>query len=130
MSDQIIPSLDRGMYHWDGTKLSQLPFTADDLVDQAHLHTTQHSILAGAKANDIVGITIHTGKVSVSFLLQAELQGIVREVFTLTQPIYECTHQKCHRYDNQSLIQRMDVLKLSTSRVTVRGASDLTGEEL
>lgn len=51
-------------------------------------------------------------------------------VFCHMQPIYECSHEKCHRYDNQSFIQRMDVLKLSTSRVTVREASDLTGEEL
>ena len=125
MSEHIIPSLDRGIYRWDGVKLSQLPFTADDLIDHTHILKGQHTILAGAKANDVVGINIHTGKVSP--------EGAHGQWPTLSlaiQPIYECTHEKCHRHDNQSLIQRMDVLKVSTSRVTVREASDLTGEEM
>ena len=59
----IIPGLDRGIYRWDGRKLSQFPFTADDLIDNAHLHRTHGSFLAGAKANDVVGLDINTGKV-------------------------------------------------------------------
>lgn len=65
MADMIIPSLDRGIYHWDGTRLSQLPFTADDIIDRSHLRNGHHSILAGARANDVVGINIHTGKVNM-----------------------------------------------------------------
>ncbi len=63
VSERIIPGLDRGMYHWDGHRLSQLPFTADDLIDHTHLLKGRGSILAGAKANDVVGVNIHTGKV-------------------------------------------------------------------
>lgn len=63
--DVVIPSLDRRIYHWDGARLSQLSFTADDLIDHHHLHKGRHSILTGARANDVVGINIHSGKVSV-----------------------------------------------------------------
>ena len=63
VSERIIPSLDRGLYHWDGNKLTQLPFTADNLIDHTHLMKGRGSILAGAKANDVVGVNIHTGKV-------------------------------------------------------------------
>lgn len=65
MSEHIIPSLDRGIYRWNGENLSQLPFSADDLIDHTHILEGHHSILAGAKANDVVGINIHTGKVRV-----------------------------------------------------------------
>ena len=63
MARRIVPSLDRGIYYWDGARLTQLPFTADDLIDQSHAYQGRHSILAGARANDVVGINIHNGKV-------------------------------------------------------------------
>lgn len=127
MSERIVPSLDGGMYHWNGDKLTQLPFSADDLIDHAQLLKRPGGIVAGAKATDIVGVNIHTGKV---LLLYHCSKGQPIAYFKYLQPIYECSHEKCHRYDNQSLIHRMDILKLSTSRVTVREASDLTGEEM
>ena len=46
------------------------------------------------------------------------------------QPLYECSAFKCHRYDNKSLIDQLDVLKVSVSRVTVREANELNGEEM
>ena len=46
------------------------------------------------------------------------------------QPLYECSAFKCHRYDNKSLIDQLDVLKVSMSRVTVREANELNGEEM
>ena len=46
------------------------------------------------------------------------------------QPVYECSQFKCHRYDNQSVIRRMDILKVTTNKVTVREADDVTGEEM
>ena len=55
---------------------------------------------------------------------------IVLLLSTLKQALYECTPERCHRYDNNSLIQRIDVLKVGVSRVTVREASELTGEEM
>ena len=106
--------------------MSQLPFSADDLIDHTHIQDGRRSVLAGAKANDVIGVNIRTGKVRGSWDVGLGYCIVRYSV----QPIYECTHEKCHRYDNQSLIQRMDVLKLSISRVTVREASDRTGEEL
>lgn len=44
--------------------------------------------------------------------------------------MYECSQFKCHRYDNQSMIRRMDILKVTTKKVTVREADDVTGEEM
>ena len=46
------------------------------------------------------------------------------------QPLYECTPFKCHRYDNKSLIHELDVLKVAISRITVREAKELSGEEM
>ena len=48
----------------------------------------------------------------------------------IMQPLYECTPFKCHRYDNKSLIHRLDVLKVAVSRITVREAKELSGEEM
>lgn len=60
-----MPGLDRGLYNWDGVKLSQLPFTADSLVDHTHLHKGHGTFLTGAKINDVVGINVHNGKVRI-----------------------------------------------------------------
>ena len=121
-SEDIVPSLDGKMYRWDGQKLNHLPFTADDLIDNTHSHST-NSVLVGARATDVVGVNLHTGKVSAD-------NANANKHHPPLQRIYECSHERCHRHDNQSLIQRIDVLKLSTSRVTVREARELTGEEL
>lgn len=51
------------MYHWDGSRLSQLPFTADDLLDHTHFDG-RGSFLTGAKFNNVVGLNIHSGKVN------------------------------------------------------------------
>ena len=51
-------------------------------------------------------------------------------IHSLLQPVYECSQFKCHRYDNQSMIRRMDILKVTTKKVTVREADDVTGEEM
>ena len=59
----IIPGLDRGLYHWNGHKLTQLPFSADDLIDHSHHNGRRGSFLLGAKANNVVGINIENGKV-------------------------------------------------------------------
>ena len=59
----ILAGLDGGLYHWYGTKLGQLPFTADDLVDHTHLHKGHGTFFTGAKMNEVVGINPLTGKV-------------------------------------------------------------------
>ena len=64
MSQLIVPGLDRGLYTWDGIKLNQLPFTADHLVENTHLHKGRGTFLTGAKTKDMVGINLHSGKVS------------------------------------------------------------------
>jgi len=46
------------------------------------------------------------------------------------QPVYECSPFKCHRYDNHSVIRHMDILKVTTTKVTVREADEVTGEEM
>lgn len=51
-------------------------------------------------------------------------------IHSFLQPVYECSQFKCHRYDNQSMIRRMDILKVTTKKVTVREADDVTGEEM
>lgn len=122
-SEDIVPSLDGKMYRWDGQKLTHLPFTADDLIDNTQSHNKRRSFLIGARATDVVGVNLRTGKVSAD-------SANTSKHHPLSQRIYECSHERCHRHDNQSLIQRIDVLMLSTSRVTVREASELTGEEL
>lgn len=50
--------------------------------------------------------------------------------FFCSQPVYDCSDMKCHRYDNQSRIQNMDILKITTSRITVREADEVNGEEM
>lgn len=62
----IIPSLDRALYHWDGDKLQQLPFTADDLIDRNPFLHRLDSALAGSKSREVVGINIHTGEVCLT----------------------------------------------------------------
>lgn len=58
------------------------------------------------------------------------LYVIVTTTLSYAQPLYDCSAFKCHRYDNKSLIHQLDVLKVSVSRVTVREANELSGEEM
>ena len=59
----LIPGLNRELYHWDGIKLQTLPFTADDLIDSTRLTESQGRALAGSKTKEVVGINLQTGKV-------------------------------------------------------------------
>lgn len=63
----LIPGLDRALYHWDGNKLQTLPFRADDLIDSDPFSEGQGSTLAGSKAREVVGINVNNGKVRLSF---------------------------------------------------------------
>ncbi|XP_064382382.1 eukaryotic translation initiation factor 2-alpha kinase 3-like isoform X3 [Halichondria panicea] len=103
----IIPGLNRALYQWDGIKLEILPFTADDLIDSTHLMEGRGLSLVGSKTKEVIGINVQNGKA-----------------------LYKCTPIRCYRYDNNSLIQRIDVLKVGISRVVVREANELTGEEM
>ena len=60
----LIPALDKNLYHWNGTVLNKLPFTADDLLDHASLSSGYGSALVGAKVSELVGINVRTGKVN------------------------------------------------------------------
>ena len=80
----------------------------------------------GAKVSELVGINVNTGKVSKTL----RRSHMIMMVVLSPQPLYECSAFKCHRYDNKSLIQQLDVLKVSISRVTVREANELNGEEM
>ena len=64
----LIPGLNRELYHWDGIKLQTLPFTADDLIDSTHLRESQGQALVGSKTKEVVGINLQTGKVRLSAL--------------------------------------------------------------
>ena len=63
----LIPALDKDLYHWNGTSLHKLPFTADDLIDQASFSSGYGSALVGAKVTELVGINVNTGKVSLLY---------------------------------------------------------------
>lgn len=62
----LIPALDKDLYHWNGTTLNKLPFTADDLIDHAAFSSGYGSALVGAKVTELLGINVNTGKVCTS----------------------------------------------------------------
>lgn len=59
----LIPGLNRVLYHWDGAKLRTLPFTADDLLNSAQFSEGQSMSLVGSKTKEVVGINTQNGKV-------------------------------------------------------------------
>ena len=62
----LIPALDKDLYHWNGTSLNKLPFTADDLIDHSSFSSGYGSALVGAKVTELLGINVNTGKVCTS----------------------------------------------------------------
>jgi len=141
LSQLIVPALDRGLYSWAGDKLSQLPFTANHLVDNPQFQKGRGTFLIGSKTNDVVGINLQNGQVRNENMLarhvyvhtQVHVQAQVHvhtHVHIFLQAVYECSPQRCHRYDNQSMISCMDRLMMTLSRGMAIEANDRTGEEL
>lgn len=101
----LIPGLDKHLYHWDGSRLQRLLDTADDLIDRKFPYTKGFTFV-GAKVREVVGLNIKSG-----------------------QALYRCSHLTCIKYDNHSLISQLDTLKVSLHRTMVREVEDLTGDE-
>ncbi|XP_019626481.1 PREDICTED: eukaryotic translation initiation factor 2-alpha kinase 3-like [Branchiostoma belcheri] len=58
---QLIPSLDGGLFQWDGESLEAVPFTADTLVSSTY-KMNDDSMLVGGKETKTYGVHAKTGK--------------------------------------------------------------------
>ena len=63
----MIPSLDGGLYQYDGVAVEPVPFTADTLLSSS-LRLNDQSIMVGGKETETYGIDVPSGKVHYTVL--------------------------------------------------------------
>ena len=59
---RLIPSLDGGLYQYDGVAVEPVPFTADTLLSSS-FRLNDQSIMVGGKETETYGIDVPSGKV-------------------------------------------------------------------
>lgn len=62
MPTRLIPSLDGGMFQYDGETIEELPMTAESLLSSS-VRVTENSVMVGGKEIQSYGVDLNTGKV-------------------------------------------------------------------
>ncbi|XP_066277574.1 eukaryotic translation initiation factor 2-alpha kinase 3-like [Branchiostoma lanceolatum] len=105
---QLIPSLDGGLFQWDGESLEAVPFTADTLVSSTY-KMDDDSMLVGGKETSMYGVHAKTGKMQ-----------------------YICTSAGCMNFGNnktEAARTEEDVIVVKRLQQTVRSVEHRKGME-
>lgn len=65
---RLIPSLDGALYQFDGDKVEAVPLSAETLLSSTY-RLSDDSMIVGSKDMKSFGINLHTGEVSLCYLL-------------------------------------------------------------
>ncbi|XP_078578338.1 eukaryotic translation initiation factor 2-alpha kinase 3-like [Branchiostoma floridae x Branchiostoma japonicum] len=109
---QLIPSLDGGLFQWDGESLEAVPFTADTLVSSTY-KMNDDTMLVGGKETKMFGVHAKTGKMQ-----------------------YICTSDGCTNFGNNETeaahgdsLSEDDVIVVKRLQQTVRSVEHRKGME-
>uniref|UniRef100_UPI00358EA748 eukaryotic translation initiation factor 2-alpha kinase 3 isoform X2 n=1 Tax=Myxine glutinosa TaxID=7769 RepID=UPI00358EA748 len=101
----IIPSLDGGLFQWDGDGMKALPFTVDSLLDSS-ARLSEDAILVGGKAVTTYAIAAYSGELR-----------------------YTCSAAGCLPWQKEIDVIEEDLMLIQRVQKTVRAVMPRTGAE-
>lgn len=105
MKTRLIPSLDGGLYQYDGESIEAIPLTAETLLSSSFKMTED--------------ITMIGGKDIVSYGLDP-VTGQLR---------YMCSASGCHTFGDEMVTEKEDILVVTRNTQTVRAVDSRIGQE-
>ncbi|XP_064630164.1 eukaryotic translation initiation factor 2-alpha kinase 3-like [Lineus longissimus] len=102
---RLIPSLDGGLYQFDGDNVEPLPFTADTLLTSSS-KLTEESVIVGGRESMTYGVDIKTGEVR-----------------------YLCQSSGCNQYTDGAHKMSDDIIMIKRNTQTVRAVEMRSGYE-
>ncbi|KAK0094417.1 hypothetical protein PV326_010938 [Microctonus aethiopoides] len=103
---KLIPSLNGGLYKFDGENIQSMPVTTDQLLRSSYRYSDD-LVFSGGKETRSYGISSKTGKI-----------------------IYQCNINGCTNMTNgESYINQQDILIIKRYQQTVRAVEPRTGQE-
>lgn len=101
---KVIPSLNGGLFRWDGENLEAVPFTAETLLG-ASFKLNEETMVVGGKEITTIGINARTGELH-----------------------YICGSGGCQIYGDEAADDQ-DIIVIQRTRQTVRAVDQRTGSE-
>ncbi|XP_064602611.1 eukaryotic translation initiation factor 2-alpha kinase 3-like [Liolophura sinensis] len=102
---RLIPSLDGGLYQYNGESIEAVPFTAETLLSSS-FKLSENTVVVGGKELCTYGLEKQTG-----------------------QTRYRCTVQGCTLVGNKEVSEEEDILMITRNTHTVRAVDSRTGAE-
>ncbi|KAK0161627.1 hypothetical protein PV327_010080 [Microctonus hyperodae] len=103
---RLIPSLNGGLYKFDGENIESMPVTTDQLLRSSYRYSDD-LVFSGGKETRSYGVSSKTGKI-----------------------IYQCNINGCtNMTDGDSYINQQDILIIKRYQQTVRAVEPRTGQE-
>ncbi|XP_022098322.1 eukaryotic translation initiation factor 2-alpha kinase 3-like [Acanthaster planci] len=104
-SYKVIPSLDGGLFRWDGQNVEPVPLSADMLLSSS-FKLSDDAVMVGGKETSTYGINAGTGQI-----------------------VYVCGVSGCHIFEENESTDKDDIIVIERVQRTCRAVEQRTGAE-
>ncbi|XP_038046904.1 eukaryotic translation initiation factor 2-alpha kinase 3-like [Patiria miniata] len=102
---KVIPSLDGGLFRWDGQSVEPVPLSADMLLSSS-FKLSDDAVMVGGKETSTYGINAGTGQI-----------------------VYICGVSGCHMFEEHESTDKDDIIVIERVQRTCRAVEQRTGAE-